>query len=40
MKAILTFLVTYNITKAMSVIIMVLCFFAWLGQALKDGADI
>lgn len=26
--------------KTMSTILIILCVFAWLGQALKDGADI
>ncbi len=40
MKAAVVILVTSKFLINMSFIIIILCAFAWLGHALKDGADI
>ena len=40
MKAAVVILVTSKFLINMSFIIIILCVFAWLAQALKDGANI
>lgn len=29
-----------KITRIMEIIIMIICFFAWIGQALNDGGNV